>query len=296
LKKVLKIIIFFGRIIACHIILLWGACDEIYVAKSREFTEDPSAFIKNTELKRNKELREKISYMTDPALIMKEMMKYSIKRKYSWTFFQSSWSAEWFLIKKWFNKIKKEINNLNIEIMNHFNKVLPPKKRLALLKSKNFGIYYWSRVYNSISRKNSSRIQSISRAFLFFQKENNLSRLDILNLILSFIQSIPYQIPNKEPFQLLAPPDVIKRGHGDCDSKSLLMIIILKQLGYNAVMLHSFNYLHAMVGVHTKATGFYKKYYYKKYYFCEVTNSGWRIGSLDPKMNNVKKWNVIPIR
>ena len=74
------------------------------------------------------------------------------------------------------------------------------------------------------------------------------------------------------------------------------MIIILRRLGFDAVMYHSVDYAHAMVGLNINATGTYKTYNGKKYYFVESTYPGWKIGDLPPNMNDTKKWRIIPIK
>ena len=74
------------------------------------------------------------------------------------------------------------------------------------------------------------------------------------------------------------------------------MVIILRRLGYDAVMFHSSHYAHAMVGINLNAAGAYKTYNGKKYYFIETTYPSWQIGAIPPEMNNVSNWRVIPIR
>ena len=79
---------------------------------------------------------------------------------------------------------------------------------------------------------------------------------------------------------LLAPPQTLKEIYGDCDSKSLLYVLILRKLGYETVMFVNNRIRHAMAGVSTNATGKYLSSQGIRYYFAETTGVGYRIGQL----------------
>ena len=87
-----------------------------------------------------------------------------------------------------------------------------------------------------------------------------------------------YKIPE---FELgIIPPIVsVAEEYGDCDTRAVLLCVILEQLGYDSILYLSRVYTHAMTGIHINSTGLNKVLNNKPYYFLEVTNKGWNIGS-----------------
>ena len=118
------------------------------------------------------------------------------------------------------------------------------------------------------------------------------------------VQVIPYERPKNiaNPnsgsgiLDFFSPNEIAYYDKGDCDTKSLFMVIILRRLGFDAVMYHSAYYGHAMVGLNINASGVYKTYNGNKYYFIESTYPGWKIGDIPPNMSDTDKWRLIPIK
>src|SRR6201999_3184582 len=111
------------------------------------------------------------------------------------------------------------------------------------------------------------------------------ARLDALQtatLVVAFVQSIQYEVPD-EPLGLLPPALVAAERRGDCDSKSLLALVLLKELGIDAVMLESDAQHHAMLGVALPAPGTSITVQGRRYAFTECTGTGWAIGQIDPR-------------
>ena len=75
----------------------------------------------------------------------------------------------------------------------------------------------------------------------------------------------------------------------------MLIIMILRQLGYDAVLLFSEHYQHAMAALAINASGTYKVANGKKYYFVESTYPGWKIGDLPPDFGDPAKWYLVMI-
>ena len=155
----------------------------------------------------------------------------------------------------------------------------------------------WQCVFDDIVRDNHDDIAPLTELFRKKQQEKNLNQRELTELVVTFVQNITYRLPTEATaaFGMLPPVIVVADGSGDCDSKALLAVVILRQLGVDAVVLLASGLGHAALGVALPVTG--KKFPHggKKYAFVEVTTPGWAIGALPPEYDVDKAWKVIPV-
>jgi len=216
-----------------------------------------------------------------------------IKLKSQWESYSTTWTSTWHMYKPYLHNSISELKNLDsktISLPAPGNSKTGKKKSSKNLSNAEF----WGIVYNIILANNKDRLSNLSSAFTWFQNKNNLSDREILEIIIDFIQEIPYEIPDNY-YGIYTPSDVLFRNAGDCDSKSLLAALILKQLGYETAIFYSDEYAHAMLGLNVPSTGEYKEHNGKSYYFTEMTATGWQIGELSPDCSDLKYWNIISI-
>ncbi|MFW5800058.1 MAG: hypothetical protein ACOCV8_04495, partial [Spirochaetota bacterium] len=153
---------------------------------------------------------------------------------------------------------------------------------------------YWEAVYTVMRLDNDKRVKIISRIFEYAINHHNMRAGEDLIMISSFIQHIHYLIPNNY-FEIHAPLDSILKDEGDCDTKSLLIGMILKNLGYETLILYSSHYRHAMAGINLNGFGDYITYKGKKYSILETTAKGWLIGMLPPDVSDLRYWYPIEL-
>ena len=155
----------------------------------------------------------------------------------------------------------------------------------------------WQCVFDAVVRDNAADIEPLTELFRRKQQEKNLDQRELTELVVSFVQNITYRLPTEATaaFGLLPPVIVAADGSGDCDSKALLAVVILRQLGVDAVVLLASGLGHAALGVALPVTG--KKFPHggKKYVFVEVTTPGWALGAMAPDYDVDKAWKVIPV-
>jgi len=169
----------------------------------------------------------------------------------------------------------------------------------------DYNFKFWKNFYQEMFNKNIYRVSNIVDWFKEQQKVNNWSSYELAENVIKCIQVvIPYKRPHdvvsdKEQaactLDYFTPNEIAWNNAGDCDTKSLFIVMVLKQLGFDACMYYSEGYGHAMCGVSINANGTYFTYGDKKYYFIESTYPGWKIGDLPPEMKNTSKWRLIPI-
>lgn len=192
----------------------------------------------------------------------------SNKKTYVW-----AWSAprEWKLAGQKF-KISFSLSD----------NVISSAKRNHVLDEIDFSInYLHNPIYNSMYQHDKSLIQSMVQEYVRLAKANNLSYIEVLELVVSSVQSIPYTwvldsdpscgqswfgssaIPadnctvNSEPsgccdqvkYGVFSPIEFAVKKTGDCDTRSLFAFTILKSMGYDVAIMGSNSEHHSVLGV-----------------------------------------------
>lgn len=168
-----------------------------------------------------------------------------------------------------------------------------------------YSMTFWRCFYQDMYNKNYLRVRAMVEWFKNKAAEKRWTAYQLAANVVKCIQNIPYERPYNvvsdktrvaAVLDYFTPNELAWYKKGDCDTKSMLIIMILHQLGYEAVLLFSEYYEHAMVGINLNATGAYKTVNGKKFYFVETTYPGWNIGDLPPDFNDVSKWQVLVIQ
>jgi len=151
-------------------------------------------------------------------------------------------------------------------------------------------------VYENIVARDRADLMPLVERFRARRTEAKLGTMDLAWLVVTFVQSIKYEIPEKEPFGILPPALVATQKRGDCDSKTLLGLILLKEMGIDGVLLSSAAHTHAMLGVALPAQGTKMTYAGRDYMFTEMTAKGSPIGHINPDLLKPNDWRVVPFK
>jgi hypothetical protein len=166
---------------------------------------------------------------------------------------------------------------------------------------------FWRKVYYELYDKNKDRLTFIQDSLQFIQDSLALDREDFARMVVSFVQDIPYNyiLPDScaghddfpcVPFVkygILSPVEFLNTLQGDCDTRTVLLFTLLRNFGYEPVILNSTEYLHSMLALDIPTSGDYIEHNGKRYAFWETTNVGWLPGMIPPDMSNKTYWNVI---
>jgi hypothetical protein len=204
---------------------------------------------------------------------------------FSWRSLRSDWRAEWALLNVWHEDFAAELLFAEQEAEASY----AAARELRLDVDRVWGI-----VYGNLARQSEARLHNVNASFETFRDRLGLGRLELATLVLNFVQSIPYAIPPNK-LGLLPPARSMAVHSGDCDTKSLLAVLLLRRLGYDAVMLHSRHYKHAMVGLAVRSDGYYLEHRGRRYYFSETTATGVRIGQISAETRDRRYWRVMPM-
>ena len=152
----------------------------------------------------------------------------------------------------------------------------------------------WTEVYRRVYNQSSLQITPVLHGFQnIFEKENFDDR-DKIYFVITFVQNIKYERPGGV-LDLFPTLGTIAYRFGDCDSKAMLLYVILERMGVDCAMMWSYNYKHAMMGIKVNGRGNFLTANGKKYYFLETTYPSWDVGEIPPEFNNTKFWFISEI-
>lgn len=165
---------------------------------------------------------------------------------------------------------------------------------------------YWGYIYQSLLNENGEAVDYIADSLIQLAHNRDLSRTATADLIVTFVQDIPYVLITNKPcepdyegpcrpnetYGILSPYEFLYSLEGDCDTRSVLLYSILKRAGFQPIIVVSEAYAHAMIALDISASGDYIEYKRQRFYFWETTSQGWKPGMLPPSTNNVKYWKI----
>ncbi len=152
----------------------------------------------------------------------------------------------------------------------------------------------WAEIYRRIFFQSSNQMKLVLEGFNKIFVEENFDLRDRVHFVITFVQNIKYERPGGV-LDLFPPLGTIAYRFGDCDSKAMLLYVILEKMGVDCAMLWSHNYKHAMLGIKVNGRGNFLTANGKKYYFLETTYPNWDIGEIPPEFNNIKFWFISEI-
>tara|TARA_B110000977_G_C10887143_1_gene419888 strand:- start:6 stop:818 length:813 start_codon:yes stop_codon:yes gene_type:complete len=185
-------------------------------------------------------------------------------------------------------------------------------------KKKKMNSISWGDFYKKIIDNDKDKLNTIYELFDQILKTKVLSRNEFADVIVTFVQNIPYNILTTESCSnaylnsktlkelidsgidcdgnvfggIYTPTEFIKNFKGDCDTRTVFLYTILNRYGYDTKILNSDIYRHSIIGVNLPSRGRYKTHLGKRYYTWETTNINWQLGDLPPSTNRMAFWHV----
>jgi len=216
-----------------------------------------------------------------------------IKSSFTWQFVDNT------LRKRKYRVDLKLMEKDVIEAMNYIDKLSAMSYRELGLK-RNYSDpvtesrVIWSEVYRRIFVYSGPQIKTVLEGFNKIFLEEKFKTLDRIYFVITFVQNIKYERPGGS-LDLFPPLGTLAYRFGDCDSKALLLYVILEKMGIDCAMMWSYNYKHAMLGIRLSTRGEYLMANGKKYYFLETTYPQWNVGEIPPEFGNIKFWFISEI-
>lgn len=216
-----------------------------------------------------------------------------IKSSFSWQFVDNTLTRRKYQVN--LKLLEKDV----IEAMNYIDRISAMSYRELGLE-RNYSDpeiesrVVWAEVYRKIFLYSSPQMKAVLEGFNEIFLEEKFETRDKVYFVITFVQNIKYDRPGGT-LDLFPPIGTLAYRFGDCDSKALLLYVVLERMGIDCAMMWSYNYKHAMLGIRVNARGEYLVANGKKYYFLETTYPQWSIGEIPPEFGNTKFWYISEI-
>lgn len=146
----------------------------------------------------------------------------------------------------------------------------------------------WRRYYRMLYRDNYERLVPVSEALFHDLARSGVPREEMPQAILSWLQGAEYRRTNTLS-DLMNPSWCLVDFAGDCDSLGLTYAIILDHLGFDAVLMVSMEYAHAMVGVDISGAGARFPFDGRQWLVAELT-APVALGQIEASMSDTGGW------
>ncbi len=164
----------------------------------------------------------------------------------------------------------------------------------------------WKRFYRVIFRDAWSRIQPFSLAiqmnFPELMDDEGINRKKAADLVLKFVQNFKY-LRDRKGSDFTNLPQAVLAKEGDCDARSLLMVLMLKQMNIDSILLISPNKHHSVAAVDCINQDENKEFFessdesyfphMNKYYKMAETTTHTDLGIIDDRLKGDTEWFAV---
>lgn len=146
----------------------------------------------------------------------------------------------------------------------------------------------WRRYFRMIYRDSYTRLQPVAEAIFQDLARAGVPRNEMPARILEWLQTAQYQ-RTRSLSDLMSPSACLVQFAGDCDSLGITYAIILQHLGFDAILMASIEYAHAMVGVDVPGEGARFPFSGREWLVAELTKEV-GIGQIAQDMSDIGGW------
>lgn len=177
----------------------------------------------------------------------------------------------------------------------------------------------YDRIIHDIKDHDTIAVTGLYNLFDSIANARPLTQTRFAEMIVSFAQDIPYSLvlengcdpslyndayireylstsdalcePNQR-FGINSPVEFLAGLKGDCDTRTLLVYLVLSHYHYDVALLSSEQYNHSLIGINLPYSGVTFGYNGQKYVLWETTAAGMRPGVISPKVSDMNYWRI----
>jgi PKD repeat protein len=177
----------------------------------------------------------------------------------------------------------------------------------------------YDEIIYSLKEYDKQNLDGVYQLFDSISKKEQLSKVKFAELLVSFIQDIPYAVivpddcnPNLyddkfireylsskngscngfQKFGINSPVEFMSNLYGDCDTRTLLLYTMLSNYGYDVALFSSEYYSHSIIGINLPIAGISYKYGNQRYVLWETTAPNIKAGVLPKEISNLNYWRI----
>ena len=177
----------------------------------------------------------------------------------------------------------------------------------------------YDKIIYSLKENDKNKLNGVYKLFDSINKSNKLSKVKFAEMVVSFIQDIPYALildkgcdaslyndtftrqylldPNascdgNQRFGINTPVEFLASLKGDCDSRTVLLYTIFAHYNYDVAVLSSEFYGHSILGINLPINGTAYNYNENRYVMWETTIPNCKPGIISNKISNLNNWRI----
>jgi hypothetical protein len=170
-----------------------------------------------------------------------------------------------------------------------------------------------------LKENDKNNLNGVYQLFDSIKQNQQLTNVKFAELIVSYVQDIPYTVivpedcnPNLyedkfikeyltseharcdgfEKFGINSPVEFMSSLNGDCDTRTLFLYTILAHYGYDVALFSSEYYRHSIIGVNLPLSGIAYQYQNHRYVLWETTAPNIKAGILPAEISNLNYWRI----
>ncbi|GGI23275.1 DnaJ domain-containing protein [Pedobacter mendelii] len=177
----------------------------------------------------------------------------------------------------------------------------------------------YDKIIFSLKENDKDKLAGLYSMFDSIERGNKPNPMEFAEIIVSFVQAIPYTIilPNEcnskyyqdeftakylsspdarcdgfEKYGINTPVEFVANLNGDCDTRTLLLYTVLSHYNYDVALLSSSHYSHSILGINLPYEGVSFNYNNQRYIFWETTVQNIKPGILSDEISNTDYWRI----
>jgi hypothetical protein len=154
------------------------------------------------------------------------------------------------------------------------------------MRSQTLWVDAWARYYRMIYKESSSQLDALTEAFASSLPADDPT--ESARRVLAWVQGFHYE-RDFSGIDFVPPLTAAFERRGDCDSRAMVMAIILERLGIDCVLMVSRDYSHAMLAADVPGGGQRFRFNGKAYLVAETT-ARVGIGMMDAAQTDFSRW------
>jgi hypothetical protein len=163
------------------------------------------------------------------------------------------------------------------------------------------------------------QLEGIYRLFDSISENNRFNRIQFAELIVSFVQDIPYTLivsgecdsklyddkfvsqylsspgarcDGHEAFSINSPVEFMSSLNGDCDTRTVFLYTVLSHYKYDVAVMSSEYYAHSVIGVNLPINGTSFHHQNQRYVLWETTAPNLKAGVIPSDLSNMNYWRI----
>lgn len=197
-----------------------------------------------------------------------------------------------------------------------FNKAHYYKNNLNLNQN---SINSYDKVVFSLKEFDKNSFNSLYNLFDSIGKANSLNKIKFAEMIVTFVQDVPYALvlddgcdaslyndrftrnyllnhsgecDGYQHFGINTPVEFLTNLKGDCDTRTLLLYSIFSHYNYDVALMSSEFYGHSIIGINLPINGIAYTYNNQRYVLWETTAPNIKPGIIPNEISNLNNWRI----